>query len=115
MKVYYDDKCSLCKREINYYKKKGFKNIKWLGIHKNEKILDFRKITKEDYLKRMHVIDDDNQIKVGVDAFIAIWKKDSRFNYLAKIVGFLPIKIFASLIYTIFAYIRYKNLYNSKK
>ena len=115
MKVYYDDKCSICRKEIDYYKKLRVRNVEWIGIHKNGKKIDFNKITKESYLKRMHVIDDDKQIKVGVEAFIAIWKKNSKFKYLAMVINFFPIKILAIFAYNIFAHFRYKNLYKPKK
>ena len=40
--VYYDGKCNICRREINYYKKISSKNIfNWCDIANNpEKLLD---------------------------------------------------------------------------
>ena len=45
--------------EIKFYKKFGVKNIDWIGIHKNSKFLTKKK--KEKYLKKFHIIDDNNE------------------------------------------------------
>ena len=113
MKVFYDDKCKVCNKEVAFYKKLGVKSISWIGIHKDANKLDYKNITKENYLKKMHVIDDNNQLKTGVDAFIALWKKYKYFKYLAIIINIYPIKYFVSKIYSIFAKYRFKRLYNS--
>ena len=111
MKVYYDDKCKVCTREIKFYKKFGVKNIDWIGIHKNVKTIPLDK--KENLLKKLHVIDDNNETRVGVDAFIALWKKHSYFRYLAFFINIFFIKIFIILIYNIFAKYRYDMKYKS--
>ncbi len=113
MKVIYDDKCNICNKEIKYYKKLDIKNTVWIGIHKDKNKLDFSKISKENYLKKMHVIDDNNDLKIGVDAFIALWEKQKYFKYLAIIVRTFPFKQFATLTYNIFAKFRYDRLYKS--
>ena len=111
MKVFYDDKCSICNKEIEYYKKQGIKDIEWIGIHKDQGELNLKNITKDSYLKKMHVIDDNNELKVGVEAFIALWKKHQYLKYLAMIISFYPLKYIATIGYNIFAIIRFKRLY----
>ena len=111
MKVFYDDKCSICNREIEYYKRQRIKDIEWIGIHKDQEELNLKNITKDSYLKKMHVIDDNNELKVGVDAFIALWKKHQYLKYLAMIISFYPLKFIATIGYNIFAIIRFKRLY----
>ena len=51
MKVFYDDKCSICNREIEYYKRQRIKDIEWIGIHKDQGELKLKNITKDSYLK----------------------------------------------------------------
>ena len=51
MKVYYDDDCKVCAREIKFYKKLGIKNINWVGIHKNNSSFSDKK--KENFLKKV--------------------------------------------------------------
>ena len=52
MKVFYDDKCKVCNKEVKFYKNLGVKGINWIGIHKNANQLDYKNITKENYLKK---------------------------------------------------------------
>ena len=108
MKVFYDDKCSICSREIKFYKKQGVKDIEWIGIHKSRELKNKK---KEEYLKIMHVIDDNNKVNTGVDTFIVLWKKHKYFKYLAIIISFYPVKFIISKFYKVFAYYRYKKLY----
>ena len=111
MKVYYDDNCKVCAREIKFYKKLGIKNINWVGIHKNNSSFSDKK--KEELLKKLHVIDDNDEIKVGVEAFIALWKKHNYLKYLAFFVNIYFIKILMIIIYNLFANYRYKLKYKS--
>ena len=38
IKVFYDGKCNICKREINFYSKiDKDKNFDWINIHNNKK------------------------------------------------------------------------------
>ena len=36
MKVYYNKSCSICRTEINLYKKQNIKGIKWIDITQNK-------------------------------------------------------------------------------
>ena len=111
MKVFYDDNCKVCVKEIKFYKSLGIKNIDWVGIHKNNSSMSEKK--KEKLLKKLHVIDDNNKIKVGVDAFIALWKKHNYLKYLAFFINIFFIKIILIMFYNIFAKYRYKLKYKS--
>ena len=35
MKVYYNESCSICRAEINLYKKQNIKEIEWVDITNN--------------------------------------------------------------------------------
>ena len=35
MKVYYNESCSICRAEINLYKKQNIKEIEWIDITNN--------------------------------------------------------------------------------
>ena len=83
--VFFDGKCNLCSKEINYYRKIAPKGIfDWQDI--NIKGNDFIKtgIKTSDGLKILHVLDN-NVLYVGVDAFIIIWNNLSYW----KILGIL--------------------------
>ena len=78
IKVFFDGNCNLCSREIKFYQKITPDNLfEWKDLFKMSK-KDFRleNLKFERCLKFLHVKDEDNDLKVGIDAFITIWKKN---------------------------------------
>ena len=109
--VYYDGKCSLCRREINYYKKICKSNsFKWLDIANNPNSLKSLKITQTEALKYLHVQDKFFKIHKGVDAFIIIWKNLGYWKFLAFIISLPLIYNLAKFLYIKFANHRFSKL-----
>ena len=109
--VFYDDKCSLCSREINFYKKiRPEASISWLGISSSSKELKIAKIKRVDALMFLHVRDCEGIFHVGVDAFILIWRNLPYFKYINYIVSFPGIYQLANIVYEKFAKYRFKKL-----
>ena len=109
--VFYDDKCSLCSREINFYKKLAPQApLKWLGISSSSIELKNAKVKRVDALMFLHVRDDDGMFHVGVDAFILIWRNLPYFKYINYFILLPGVYYLANLIYEKFAKYRFKNL-----
>jgi predicted DCC family thiol-disulfide oxidoreductase YuxK len=109
--VFYDDKCSLCSREINFYKKiRPEAPISWLGISSSSKELTIAKIKRVDALMYLHVRDCGGIFHVGVDAFILIWQNLPYFKYLNYVISLPGIYQLANIVYEKFAEYRFKNL-----
>ena len=108
--VFFDGKCNLCSKEINYYRKIAPKDIfDWQDI--NIKGNDFIKmgIKTSDGLKILHVLDN-NVLYVGVDAFIKIWNNLSYWKILGMLVSLPVIKQMVGLAYRVFANWRFSRL-----
>ena len=91
LSVFYDDRCKICSKEINFYKKIAPKNsLNWLGISSSKLDLKLANIKLVDALLYLHVKDSEGNFYIGVDAFIVIWKKLPYFKYLNLIIS-LPI------------------------
>ena len=116
IKVFYDGNCNLCSREIKFYQKISPDNsFEWKDLFKmSEKDFKIENLKLEQCLKFLHVKDEDHSLKVGVDAFIIIWKKLKYWNILAKIISFPLIKPFINFLYYIFAIIRFSRLKQCK-
>lgn len=72
--VFYDDKCPLCSKEINHYRKlKTSHPIKWIPIFQEEKLIQQYGFSKEDLLERLHVVRGDGVVVTGASAFATIW------------------------------------------
>ena len=96
MKVYYNESCSICRAEINLYKKQKIKEIEWVDITNN--IAAEKDTSKDDktLLRRLHV-EEDGQVFGGARAFLLVWKKIPKYKFLYTFFK-LPI------IFTLFSF-----------
>ena len=84
IKVFFNNSCSVCRLEINHYKKIADSNLEWVDITNNEEALKLTSKSQEELLRRLHVIDDGKVIG-GAKAFIIIWSKMPKYRILSKI------------------------------
>ena len=111
IKVFYDGKCNLCSSEINYYRRISPTGIfDWLDINLMHSDFVNTGIKVSDALKILHVIDNNNKLHLGVDAFIIIWKKLSYWKILARIVSIPIIRQIVNITYRAFANWRFNRL-----
>ena len=96
MKVYYNESCSICRAEVNLYKKQNIKEIEWVDITDN--IVAEQDTSKDNktLLKRLHV-EEDGKLFGGAKAFLLVWKKIPKYRFL-YIFFKLPI------IFTLFSF-----------
>lgn len=109
--VFYDGKCGLCSKEINYYRKIAPSGIfDWQDITESAGDLNKEGISLAEGLKLLHAKDNNGKMHVGVDAFILIWRQLRHWRILAILVSLPLIKQIANLIYRVFANWRFKRL-----
>ena len=102
--VFFDGKCNLCSKEINYYRRIAPKNtFNWVDITKTPGELDKFEIKLSDGLRLMHVADSNGNIFNGVDAFIIMWKQIKYWKILGLFVSLPIVKQIANLLYRYFA------------
>ena len=103
IKVFFNNSCNICKMEIDHYKKHSDDNLEWVDITNNHQAVDLTSKSKEELLRRLHVIDN-GQVIGGAKAFIIIWSKIPKYNFLAKILSFKPLFILFHYAYEFVAY-----------
>ena len=109
--VFYDGKCSLCQREIEYYKRTAPEAVfNWVDITVDSSIIQKLGITYADGLKILHAQDSNFKLHMGVDAFLLIWRQIPGWRLLAIIVDIPIIRLIADIAYRIFAAWRFKRL-----
>ena len=109
--VYYDGKCGLCRREIEYYKRVAPANrFVWLDIATDPAGLADLNIQQADALRRLHARDSSGNIFVGVAAFTAIWQNLNYWRYLAMIINLPFLQPVAAFAYDRFADYRFSRL-----
>jgi predicted DCC family thiol-disulfide oxidoreductase YuxK len=106
MKVYFNNSCKICRSEINLYKKENIEEIEWIDITNNSNAEKETSKKDEELLRRLHVKDGSRVIE-GAEAFLFVWKKIPKYNFLYKFFK-LPIifQVF-KFIYEIVAYFLY--------
>ncbi len=106
MKVYFNNSCKICKAEINLYKKEKIQEIYWIDITNNN--LAEKETSKNDkeLLRRLHV-KVDGKIVEGAAAFLLVWKKIPKYNFLYNFFKLPIIYNLFSLIYEIVAFFLY--------
>mgnify|MGYP006135571731 FL=1 len=108
--VLFDGKCGLCNKEIRYYQSIAPKGkFEWVDITVPKNLARYPSIDLRDALMNLHVIEGEN-VKSGVDAFIAIWSDLGYFKLLGLFVRLPIIYQFACIFYRLFANYRFKNL-----
>ena len=91
IRVYYDGKCSLCKKEIEYYKTIApINTFVWKDIATKPNHLEEINVSQSSALRRLHVLDNENNLVVGFNAFIVIWSKMKWWQLIALLAS-LPI------------------------
>jgi len=106
MKVYYNESCSICRAEVNLYKKQNIKEIEWVDITNN---LDAERSTSKDnktLLRRLHV-EEDGQVFGGAKAFLLVWKKIPKYKFLYTFFKLPIIYTLFSFFYEIIAFFLY--------
>ena len=107
MKVYYNESCSICRAEINHYKKQLIEEIEWIDITNN--IVAEKNTSKNNkaLLRRLHV-EENGQVFSGAKAFLLVWKKIPKYKFLYTILKLPIIFNIFSFIYEIIAFFLYQ-------
>ena len=110
-KVFFNNSCSICRFEINHYKKIANSSLEWVDITNNNDALKLTGKSKKDLLRRVHIISD-GEVIGGAKAFIIIWSNIPKYKILSKI---LNIKIFFYFFHYTYEFVAYFLFLKNKK
>lgn len=109
--VFYDGKCGLCRREIDYYKRIAVSGVfEWVDITVTPEPFTALGFHVSEGLRALHVRDAQKKIHVGIDAFIVIWQAMRYWKLLAVFVRLPVVYPLACFLYHHFAAWRFKRL-----
>ena len=104
LKVYYNSACPVCNAGIEMQKKrKSTCFIEWKDVHKDEKARADLDTSLEKIREKLHVVEPDGTLKVGVEAFQSIWQHSEGEEWKARWIGRPYIKPIAIVAYNLFA------------
>jgi predicted DCC family thiol-disulfide oxidoreductase YuxK len=81
MKVYFNNSCKICRAEIDLYKKEKIEEIDWVDITNNDLAKKETNKDNKELLRRLHVKEGE-KVTQGAAAFLLLWKKIPKYNFL---------------------------------
>ena len=102
-KVYFNNSCSVCKMEINHYKKFNEK-LGWIDVTNNKEAQKETAKSSTELIRRLHV-EQDGKIYQGIDAFLIVWSRLPKYRWLYKLVKTPGIYHASYIAYECLAYI----------
>jgi predicted DCC family thiol-disulfide oxidoreductase YuxK len=106
VKVYFNNSCKICQAEINLYKKQNIKDIEWVDITNNKSAEIETQKNDKALLRRLHIKDGEKVIG-GAEAFLLVWKKIPKYNFIYTFFKMPVIFTFFSYFYEIIAFFLY--------
>ena len=102
-KVYFNNSCSVCRMEINHYKKFNEK-LGWIDVTNNKEAQKETAKSSVELIRRLHV-EQDGKIYQGIDAFLIVWSRLPKYRWLYKLVKTPGIYHASYVAYECLAYI----------
>ena len=102
-KVYFNNSCSVCRMEINHYKKFN-ENLGWIDVTNNKEAQKETAKSSAELIRRLHV-EQDGKIYQGIDAFLIVWSRLPKYRWLYKLVKTPGIYHASYIAYECLAYI----------
>ena len=102
-KVYFNNSCSVCRMEINHYKKFNEK-LGWIDVTNNKEAQKETAKSSAELIRRLHV-EQDGKIYQGIDAFLIVWSTLPKYRWLYKLVKTPGIYHASYIAYECLAYI----------
>ena len=102
-KVYFNNSCSVCRMEINHYKKFNEK-LGWIDVTNNKEAQKETAKSSAELIRRLHV-EQDGKIYQGIDAFLIVWSRLPKYRWLYKLVKTPGIYHASYIAYECLAYI----------
>ena len=98
----YNGSCPICSLEIGQYRRYCETRdapLAWVDISREDAWLTRLNLSRDEAKRRLHVLDEDGRLHVGLDAFLALWRRMPRYHLLAKFAGAKPIRPVAAWVY----------------
>jgi predicted DCC family thiol-disulfide oxidoreductase YuxK len=106
VKVFYNSACPVCDAGIRYQQRRmegASTDVEWIDIHQFPKALHEIGASQEFVRERLHVLDDAGQLRVGAQAFQALWSRTPGQGRLASFVSLPIVNKVAQWSYNMFA------------
>ena len=110
LKVYYNSACPVCNAGIRGQKQRMNDcpvDIQWIDIHSRPDALKEIGAQQELVRERLHVVDEKGEVRVGAEAFRALWAHAPGQGVLARLTGLPLLNLLSNWAYNAFAALLY--------
>lgn len=111
LKVYYNSACPVCKAGIDgmqcSMRERGAAEVEWLDVHRNPELAREVGAGLEQVRERLHVVNADGALRVGSDAFAALYQSTPGRQWLARLLALPVLRQLAALGYNALARLLY--------
>jgi len=110
LKVYYNSACPVCDAGIRGQRERmagSPVDIQWIDIHSRPEALEDIGARQEFVRERLHVLDENGQLRVGAEAFRALWAHTPSQGALARLTGLPGLNRLSRWAYNAFAALLY--------
>ena len=100
--VYYNGACPLCRAEISHYRSMARARrsaLVWVDVSRDPGALARRGGWTVDPYRRLHVVDRNENLLEGLEAFRSLWRELPPLNRLAGLAGAPVIRPIATWLY----------------
>ena len=100
--TFYNGACPVCRSEIDHYRgidRRHDLGLGWCDISREPESGRRLGIDGESLKRRLHALDEDGELHVGLDAFILLWSRLPRFRWLSRLAAFPPVHAVAGWFY----------------
>jgi predicted DCC family thiol-disulfide oxidoreductase YuxK len=105
-RVYYNSACPVCNAGIGAERRRMAAcniAVEWIDIHRDPQRLEEIGASQEFVRKRLHVVDDTGTVRVGAEAFGALWSQTPQLRRLAALLRMPVIRTIVNSAYNLFA------------
>ena len=110
LKVYYNSACPVCDAGIRGQRQRMqgcALDVEWIDIHSHPEALREIGASQEFVRERLHVVDGKGELRIGAEAFRALWAYTPGQAALAKLTGLPVLNLLARGAYNAFAALLY--------
>ena len=108
-RVYFNSACPVCRAGIEFQRERlGDADIEWVDVHTENAAVCGLGADLEFVRERLHVVDEEDQLHVGAEAFAALWRKTPGQRGLGTIAGLPVLRTVFAWIYNGFARLLYR-------
>ncbi len=110
LKVYYNSACPVCNAGIRGQRQRmnGCPvDIQWIDIHSQPDALKEIGAQQEFVRERLHLVDEKGELRVGAEAFRALWAHTPGQGALARLTGLPLLNLLSNWAYNAFAALLY--------